>query len=68
MPDEINRERRALFSTAAATLAATQLSFSGLAHAEPAGSKAGALLDVKPGTHTSFSTIKQINAGLLNVG
>jgi hypothetical protein len=34
MSDEINRDRRALFGTAAMTLAAAQLGFSGLAHAQ----------------------------------
>ena len=68
MSDEINRDRRALFGTAAMTLAAAQLGFSGLAHAQSGNAKAGALPDVKPGTHTSFATIKQIDAGLLNVG
>jgi pimeloyl-ACP methyl ester carboxylesterase len=68
MPEEINQKRRALFGTAAMTLAATQLSLSSLAYAGTENAAAGGLPDVKPGTHTSFATIKQINAGLLNVG
>jgi pimeloyl-ACP methyl ester carboxylesterase len=68
MPEEINHKRRTLFGTAAMTLAATQLSLSSLAHAGTDNAAAGGLADVKPGTHTSFATIKQINAGLLNVG
>jgi pimeloyl-ACP methyl ester carboxylesterase len=68
MSEEVNRARRALFGTAAMTLAVAQLGFSGLARAEPGNSKSGTLPDVKPGTHTSFASIKQINAGLLNVG
>jgi len=68
MPEGINRNRRALFGNAAMTLAATQLGLSAIAHAEPRKSNAGALSDSKPGTHTSFASIKQINAGLLNVG
>src|SRR5580700_1516279 len=68
MPEEINQKRRALFGTAAMTLAATQLGLSSPAHAGTDNAAAGGLPDVKPGTHTSFATIKQINAGLLNVG
>jgi pimeloyl-ACP methyl ester carboxylesterase len=68
MCEEINRNRRALFSTAAMTLAATQLGLSALAHAQPGSTKADALPDIRPGVHTSFASIKQLNAGLLNVG
>jgi pimeloyl-ACP methyl ester carboxylesterase len=68
MSETIDRKRRALFGTAAMTLAATELSLLGLAHAQADSARAGALVDVKQGTHTSFSAIKQIDAGLLNVG
>jgi pimeloyl-ACP methyl ester carboxylesterase len=68
MSQELNRDRRALFGAAAMTLAGAQFVFSGLARAATGAAKAGALPDVKPGTHTSFAAIKQIDAGLLNVG
>jgi pimeloyl-ACP methyl ester carboxylesterase len=68
MSEEFNRDRRALFGAAAMTLVGAQLGLSGPARAAGDTNKAGALPDVKPGTPTSFSTIKQINAGLLNVG
>jgi pimeloyl-ACP methyl ester carboxylesterase len=58
---EINQARRRLFSVAAATLAAAGLGPVGSASAQPV--PAG-----KPGTHTSFAALKQIDAGLLNVG
>jgi pimeloyl-ACP methyl ester carboxylesterase len=68
MSETIDRNRRALFGTAAMTLAATQLTLSGLARAGIVSAQGGALADVKPGTHTSFASMKQVNAGLLNVG
>ena len=68
MSDKVNRDRRALFGTAAMTFAAAQLAFSGFARAMPGDTKAGTLPEVKPGTNTSFASLKQINAGLLNVG
>ena len=68
MSDEINRDRRRFFGSAAMTLAAAQLSLSTTAAAETAKPiKAGAAA-VKPGTNTSFTSLKQIDAGLLNVG
>lgn len=68
MSDEINRDRRRFFGSAAMTLAAAQLSLSTTAAAETTKPiKAGATA-VKPGTNTSFASLKQIDAGLLNVG
>jgi pimeloyl-ACP methyl ester carboxylesterase len=64
MSDTINRERRRFFGGAAMTLAAAQLSLSTAAVAKPA-KPAGT---IKPGANTSFASIKQIDAGLLNVG
>ena len=68
MSDEIDRDRRRFFGSAAMTLAAAQLSLSTTAAAETTKPiKAGATA-VKPGTNTSFASLKQIDAGLLNVG
>ncbi|MET4385477.1 pimeloyl-ACP methyl ester carboxylesterase [Bradyrhizobium sp. F1.4.3] len=68
MSDGINRDRRRFFGSAAMTLAAAQLSLSTMAAAETVKpTKAGAST-VKPGTNTSFASLKQIDAGLLNVG
>jgi pimeloyl-ACP methyl ester carboxylesterase len=61
----INHHRRRFLGTAAKTLAAAQLGMTGSAAAQGAGSK---IPDIKPGTHTSFRSLKQIDAGLLNVG
>src|SRR6202451_149465 len=61
---QINRRR--FLGTAAMTLAAA-----GLLHSAEAQSKNAELAGVppiKPGTNTSFASLKQIDAGLLNVG
>jgi pimeloyl-ACP methyl ester carboxylesterase len=65
--ETIRRDRRRFLGTAALTLAAAPFALSGIARAQPAGSKA-AVAAIKPGTNTSFGAIKQIDAGLLNVG
>jgi pimeloyl-ACP methyl ester carboxylesterase len=63
--EEIDHHRRRLFGTAAATIAAAQLGMIGSANAQPSGTKLPA---IKPGTNTSFVSMKQIDAGVLNVG
>ena len=68
MSDQINHQRRRLLASAAMTLAAAQFALSGAFAAQPAKSKPASLRAVKPGTNTSFAALKQIDAGLLNVG
>jgi pimeloyl-ACP methyl ester carboxylesterase len=68
MSDEIDQLRRRLFGTAAMALAASQFAFSGTAEAQPAKTKSAALRHAKLGTNTSFASLKQVDAGLLNVG
>jgi pimeloyl-ACP methyl ester carboxylesterase len=63
--EEIDHHRRRFFGTAAATIAAAQLGMIGSANAQPSGTKLPA---IKPGTNTSFASMKQIDAGVLNVG
>jgi len=64
----INRHRRRLLGAAAATVAATQLGMIGSAAAQIGKTKALRLPPVKPGTNTSFGTLRQIDAGVLNTG
>jgi len=64
-PDAIDRQRRRFLGTAAMTVASAGLGMTGFAQAQAAKTK---LTAVKPGTHTSFTPLKQIDAGLLNVG
>src|SRR5262245_59031518 len=72
MSDEINLRRRRLLGTAAMTLAAAPFIFNGAVAAQSAEEiakpKSAALRAVRPGTHPSFPSLKQIDAGLLNVG
>jgi pimeloyl-ACP methyl ester carboxylesterase len=68
MSEQINHGRRRFFGTAATALAAAQLAVNGSADAQPAKSKTADLPRIKPGTHTSFGALKQIDAGVLNVG
>jgi len=67
MSEEINHRRR-LFGATAMTLAAAQLGVSGSAAAQSGNTSPAAAPPVKSGTNTSFATLKQINAGLLNIG
>jgi pimeloyl-ACP methyl ester carboxylesterase len=68
MPHEINHLRRRFFGTAAMTIAAAQLGMIGFAHAQSGSARPARLPTIKPGTNTSFASLKQINAGALNVG
>ncbi len=68
MSEQINRDRRRFFGTAVMTIAAAQLILSGSAHAQPGKAKPAELPNIKPGTNTSFGPLKQIDAGVLNVG
>jgi pimeloyl-ACP methyl ester carboxylesterase len=65
MFEDIDHPRRRFFGTAAMTIAAAQFGMVGSAGAQPDKTKLPA---VKRGTNTSFGRLKQIDAGLLNVG
>jgi len=67
MSDPIDQDRRSFLGTAM-TLAAAQFAFSGSADAQPNKTKPVITGAIKPGTNTSFAALKQIDAGLLNVG
>ncbi|HEX2673998.1 MAG TPA: alpha/beta hydrolase [Polyangiaceae bacterium] len=64
MPDETNQHRRRFLSGASAALAAAQLGVGAVARAESAEN----LPSLRPGTNTTFSSVKQIKAGVLSVG
>src|SRR6266853_4539590 len=63
MSEEINHDRRRFLGTAVLTVAAAELAIVGAADAQ-----SGKIGPIKPGTNTSFAPLKQIDAGLLNVG
>ncbi|KQV68094.1 alpha/beta hydrolase [Rhizobium sp. Root1220] len=68
MSEEINHNRRRFFGAAAVTIAAAQLGIAGAANAQAGSGKAPMLPGIKPGTNTSFGPLKQVDAGVLNVG
>ena len=50
------------------TVAAAKLVRGDSAHAQPGKTKATDTITIKQGTNTSFGTVKQVDAGVLNVG
>jgi pimeloyl-ACP methyl ester carboxylesterase len=64
MFEAIDYHRRGFLRNAAMTLAATELARIGSVNAQSSKS----VPPIKPGTNTSFAALKQIDAGLLNVG
>ena len=63
MSDEIDHCRRRFFGAAALTIAAAQLGMISSAHAQSNETKPAELPAIKPGTNTSFASLKQIDAG-----
>jgi pimeloyl-ACP methyl ester carboxylesterase len=65
MSEAIDHDRRRFFGAAALAFTAAELGVIGAAHAEtqPAPQPA-----IKPGAITSFAPLKQVDAGVLNVG
>jgi pimeloyl-ACP methyl ester carboxylesterase len=63
MSEQINHDRRRLLGTAALTIAAAEFAMISSAYAQSSKIK-----PIKRGTNTSFASVKQIDAGLLNVG
>ena len=68
MSEQINLQRRRFFGTAAMSIAAAQFIMSGSANAQSGDATRAAATAIKPGTNISFAVLKQIDAGVLNVG
>jgi pimeloyl-ACP methyl ester carboxylesterase len=66
--NEPNLPRRRFFGVAAMTIAAAQLGVIGSRNAVADEIQTAQLPAIKPGTNISFGALKQIDAGLLNVG
>jgi len=66
--EEINRHRRYFVRAAAVTAAAAQFGIVGSAKAQSSTTRQVQLPPIKPGTNTSFAALKQIDAGVLNIG
>lgn len=68
MTEDINHLRRRFMGAAALTVAAARLGGIGIARAQSSNQAPPRLPAVTPGTNTSFTSLKQVNAGVLNVG
>jgi pimeloyl-ACP methyl ester carboxylesterase len=68
MSEEIKHNRRRFLGTAAMTLAAAQFGLFRSAEAQSRKAEPADVPPIKPGTNTSFGSLKQIDAGVLNVG
>ncbi len=65
MSPEFNRQRRRFFGVAAMTVAAAEFGMTAIAGAQ---SSAVSLPAAKAGQHTSFEALKQVKAGVLDIG
>ena len=63
-----NYNRRRFLGMAAMSLAAARFGFIGSANAQASQKSPADVSTIRPGTNTSFASLKQIDAGLLNVG
>src|SRR5438876_2792305 len=68
MSEHINHHRRRFLGTAATTIAAATPGAIRPARAQSSKQGQADVPKAKPGSHTSFGPIKQIDAGLLNIG
>jgi pimeloyl-ACP methyl ester carboxylesterase len=68
MTEDISWDRRRFLGTVAMTMAAVQFGFIGAAKAQSSTTTPADRPTMKPGTTTSFGALKQIDAGVLNVG
>jgi pimeloyl-ACP methyl ester carboxylesterase len=68
MSEEIKYDRRRFLAIAAMSVATVESVLIGSAEAQSSKTKPAALSTIKPGTNKSFGALKQIDAGLLNVG
>jgi pimeloyl-ACP methyl ester carboxylesterase len=66
--EEIDGHRRRFLGIAAATMAAAEFGIVSSANAQAGKPKPAELATIKPGTNTSFRALKQIDAGVLNMG
>jgi predicted dienelactone hydrolase len=68
MSEGVNHERRRLLGAVAMTVAAAELAMIGPAEAQPKQGEASDTPAIRPDTNTSFGSLRQIDAGVLNVG
>src|ERR1700683_656711 len=68
MFEDISHDRRRFLRNAAMAMAAANLAMLGSADAQSSKANPAEVAATAPGTNTSFGPLKQIDAGLLNVG
>jgi hypothetical protein len=68
MSEELNHDRRRFLGTVVMTIAAAELVMISAADAQSSKIHPADATTMKPGTNTSFGSLKQIDAGVLNVG
>jgi pimeloyl-ACP methyl ester carboxylesterase len=68
MSKQLKYDRRRFLGAAAMTIAAADLVIIGSADAQSSNRNLADAIAIKPGTNTSFGALKQIDAGVLNVG
>lgn len=68
MKEKINHNRRRFLGSAAMTIAAAELGLIGSANAQSSKKTSTDAAIINPGSNTSFGSLKQIEAGVLNVG
>jgi len=68
MSEEINHDPHRFLGTAIMTIVAAELVMISSADAQSSKINLAAATTIKPGTNTSFSSLKQINAGVNQTG
>ncbi|NLS03405.1 alpha/beta hydrolase [Rhizobium sp. P32RR-XVIII] len=68
MSEEINQHRRRFFGVAAVAVAAIELGMTRTASAQSEQPSTAQLPAIKAGSNTSFEALKQVHAGVLDVG
>src|SRR5262245_39801015 len=68
MSEEIKYDRRRFLATSTISIAEAQFGMIGPAPGQSSKAKSARVPTIKPETNTSFGTLKQIDAGVLNVG
>ena len=68
MSEDITQDRRRFLGTAVMTIAAAEFVMIGAADAQSSKIHPADATTIKPGTNTSFGSLKQIDAGVPNVG
>jgi pimeloyl-ACP methyl ester carboxylesterase len=66
--EEVDHDRRRLFGAAALAIVAAEFGVIGSADAQAGNARLAQLPATKPGANASFGPLKQIDAGVLNVG